>query len=75
MFFVERDRKPAHTVQRETALLADLQSEAALVFALELGILSPEALHSACISDSLILNPSDYVLKIHFATSFHHGAL
>ncbi len=41
LFFVERDRKTAHAVQRDPALLAHLQREAALVFALELGILSP----------------------------------
>ncbi|WP_207231799.1 hypothetical protein [Edaphobacter modestus] len=44
LFFVERDWKPAHAVQREPAVRAHFQSEATLVFALELGILSPQAL-------------------------------
>jgi hypothetical protein len=44
LLFVERDRKAAHAVQGDPAFLAHLQTEAALVFALELGILSPQAL-------------------------------
>src|ERR1035437_3152928 len=44
LFFIERDWKAAHAIQRHCAFLAHLQSDATLVFALELGILCPQTL-------------------------------
>ena len=47
LLFLECDRKAAHSIEGKRPLLTHLQSETALVFALELSILRPQAKKTA----------------------------